>query len=41
MTTYTIDSENNITALASAKAAKRAPGADRFGSAKELVKLAE
>jgi Protein of unknown function (DUF3489) len=39
--TYTIDSENNFTAFASAKEAKSAPEAERFGSAKELAKLAE
>ena len=41
MTTYTINSENNVTAFASAKEAKSAPDAERFCSAKELAKLAE
>src|SRR5260370_3187952 len=39
--TYTISSENNITAFASAKEAKSAPDVERFASAKELAKLAE
>src|SRR5258708_27086087 len=39
--TYTINSENNITAFASAKEAKSAPDVERFASAKELAKLAE
>ncbi len=41
MTIYTLDKENNVTAFASAKEAKSAPGAERFSSAKELAKLAE
>ena len=41
MTTYTIDQENNVTAHAAAKEAKRQPGAERFSSNKELVRLAE
>ena len=41
MTTYTIDQENNITAHASAKEAKSQSAAERFSSAKELVRLAE
>jgi hypothetical protein len=41
VTTYTIDSENNFTAFASAKEAKSAPEAERFTSAKELTRLAE
>src|SRR5229473_405326 len=39
--TYTINSENNITAFATAKEAKSAPDVERFASAKELAKLAE
>src|SRR5260370_934840 len=39
--TYTISSENNITAFATAKEAKSAPDVERFASAKELTKLAE
>ena len=39
--TYTINSENNITAFASAKEAKSAPDVERFATAKELAKLAE
>src|SRR5438876_12193751 len=39
--TYTINSENNITAFAMAKEAKSAPDVERFASAKELAKLAE
>src|SRR5438445_2652395 len=39
--TYTISSENNITAFASAKEAKSAPDVERFATAKELAKLAE
>src|SRR5260370_3397423 len=39
--TYTISSENNITAFATAKEAKSAPDVERFASAKELAKLAE
>ena len=40
MTTYTIDNENNVSAHASAKEAKSQPQAERFSSAKELVRLA-
>jgi hypothetical protein len=39
--TYTISSENNITAFATAKAAKSALDVERFATAKELAKLAE
>src|SRR5258707_14714718 len=39
--TYTINSENNITAFALAKEAKSAPDVERFATAKELAKLAE
>src|SRR2546422_5436225 len=39
--TYTISSENNITAFASAKEAKSATDVERFATAKELAKLAE
>ena len=39
--TYTISSENNITAFATAKEAKSAPDVERFATAKELAKLAE
>ena len=39
--TYTISSENNITAFATAKEAKSAPDVERFATAKELTKLAE
>src|SRR5437773_3978149 len=37
----TINSENNITAFATAKEAKSAPDVERFATAKELTKLAE
>src|SRR5438270_7674470 len=40
MATYTIDNENNITAFASAKEAKKQPRAERFSSVQELVRLA-
>src|SRR5882724_12704005 len=39
--TYTISSENNITAFATAKEAKSATDVERFATAKELAKLAE
>ena len=39
--TYTINSENNITAFATAKEAKSAPDVERFATVKELAKLAE
>src|SRR5258708_12241719 len=39
--TYTINSENDITAFATAKEAKSAPDVERFATAKELAKLAE
>src|SRR6266436_4620602 len=39
--TYTISSENNTTAFATAKEAKSVPDVERFGTAKELAKLAE
>ena len=39
--TYTISSENSITAFATAKEAKSAPDVERFATAKELAKLAE
>src|SRR5216683_1030247 len=39
--TYTISSENNITAFATAKEAKSTPDVERFATAKELAKLAE
>src|SRR5258708_13282303 len=39
--TFPINSENNITAFASAKEAKSAPDVERFATAKELAKLAE
>src|SRR5258708_31224209 len=38
--TYTINSENNITAFATAKEPKSAPDVERFATAKELTKLA-
>jgi len=41
VTTYTINSDNNVTAFASAKAANSTPETERFSSAKELAKLAE
>jgi hypothetical protein len=41
MTTYTIDSKNDVTAFASAKAAKSAPDGDRFDSVKALAGLSE
>lgn len=41
MTTYTIDQENNVTAHGARKEAKSQPGAERFSSTKELVRLAE
>ena len=41
MTTFTIDSENNIMAFRSAKEAKNNVPADPFGSPKELGRLAE
>jgi hypothetical protein len=40
MTTFTIDSENNITAHVSAAAAQSIPDVERFTSLKELTKLA-
>jgi uncharacterized protein DUF3489 len=40
MTTFTIDSENNITAHGSAAEAKSIPEAEQFSSAKELGRLA-
>src|SRR5260370_34056016 len=39
--TYTINSENNRRAFATAKEAKSAPDVERLASAKELTKLAE
>jgi Protein of unknown function (DUF3489) len=41
MTIFTIDTENNITAFASAAEAKSNPETERFKSAKELAKLAQ
>ena len=41
MTTFTIDSHNNITAFGSTKEAKDNPQAERFTSPKELGRLAE
>ena len=41
MTTFTIDSQNNITAFGSIKKAKDNPQAERFSSSKELGRLAE
>jgi len=41
MTTFTIDVDNNITALGSDEHAKDNPEAQRFGSAQELASLAE
>ena len=40
MTIFTIDTDNNITAFASAAEAKSNPEAERFRSAKDLAKLA-
>jgi hypothetical protein len=41
MTTFTIDTDNNITGHASAEEAARNPEAEQFNSAKQLTKLAE
>jgi len=41
MTTFTIDVDNNITALGSDEQAKDNPEAERFGSAQALASLAE
>jgi hypothetical protein len=41
MTTFTIDSQNNITACSSIKEANDNPQAERFSSPKELGRLAE
>ena len=41
MTTFTIDTDNNITAHATAAEANSNPEAERFSTAKELAKLAE
>ena len=40
MTTYTIDQENNVIAHAGAKETNSQPGAERFSSSKDLVRLA-
>ncbi len=41
MTTFTIDTDNNITAHASAEDAASNPEAEQFNSARQLGKLAE
>jgi Protein of unknown function (DUF3489) len=41
MTTFTIDTQNNITAFGSTKEATDNPQAERFSSSKELGRLAE